>query len=197
MTLQQELTSWLSPESKKTNAAPAIGSKAPSSERLAIPSANGKSVVVTFLRHCGCPFAEKTFRNLREAASNNPDIRFVAVSHSDQGSTDRWLDALGGGKGAVELLVDPGRDLFAQWGLGVSSLWHVLSPWSMYSVYRLGKEEGIWNRPTESGNRWQTAGSWAADKEGVVRWGGPSKQADDVSEFGQAVKALKEPKANL
>lgn len=55
MTLQQELTSWLSPESKKTNEAPAIGSKAPSSERLAIPSANGKSVVVTFLRHCGCP----------------------------------------------------------------------------------------------------------------------------------------------
>ncbi|KAH7034236.1 hypothetical protein B0J12DRAFT_713524 [Macrophomina phaseolina] len=189
MTFQQELTSWLSPEAKQANEAPVIGSRALSSERLAVPGGDGKQVVVTFLRHCGCPFAEKTFRNMREAASKNPDIRFVAVSQSDQGSTDRWLEALGGGKGAVEVLVDPQRDLFAQWGLGVSSLWHVLSPWSMYSVYRLGKEE--------ERSRWQTAGSWAVDKEGVIRWGGPAQQADDVPDFGQAVKELKEPKATL
>ncbi|KAF4542125.1 Alkyl hydroperoxide reductase subunit C [Lasiodiplodia theobromae] len=209
MTFQQELTSWLSPEAKKTNEVPAIGSKAPSSERLPVPGADGKPVVVTFLRHCGCPFAEKTFRRLREAASGNADVRFVAVSHSDQASTERWLDSLSGGGGgggittgpAVELVVDAERDVFAQWGLGVSSLWHVLSPWSMYSVYRLGRDEGIWNRPTESGNRWQTAGSFAVDGEGVVRWGGPARQADDVPDFGQAVKALREqqqqPKANL
>ncbi|KAL1652027.1 hypothetical protein SLS58_000150 [Diplodia intermedia] len=197
MTFQQELTSWLSPEAKKTNEAPAIGSKAPSSEQLAIPAADGRPVVVTFLRHCGCPFAEKTFRNLREAASRNPDIRFVAVSHSDQAATDRWLDSLGGGKGSTELLIDAERDLFAQWGLGASSLWHVLSPWSMYSVYRLGRDEGIWNRPTESGNRWQMAGSFAVDGEGVVRWGGPAKQADDVPGFGEAVGALKQTKASL
>lgn len=137
-------------------------------------------------------------------------MRFVAVSHSDQASTERWLDSLSGGgsggggigiTGAVELVVDAERDVFAQWGLGVSSLWHVLSPWSMYSVYRLGRDEGIWNRPTESGNRWQTAGSFAVDGEGVVRWGGPARQADDVPDFGQAVNALREqqlqPKASL
>lgn len=55
MTFQQELTSWLSPEAKKTNEVPAIGAKAPSSGGLAIPSADGRPVVATFLRHCGCP----------------------------------------------------------------------------------------------------------------------------------------------
>ncbi|GME22740.1 Alkyl hydroperoxide reductase subunit C [Neofusicoccum parvum] len=192
MTFQQELTSWLSPEAKKTHEAPALGSKAPSSDQLPVPGADGKPVVVTFLRHCGCPFAEKTFRNLREAASRNPDIRFVAVSHSDRGSTERWLAAVGGGTGGVALVVDAERELFARWGLGTSSLWHVLSPWSMYSVYRLGADEGIWNRPTESGNRWQTAGSFVADAGGVVRWGGPARQADDVPDFGLAVRALRE-----
>lgn len=58
-------------------------------------------------------------------------------------------------------------------------------------MYALGKGEGIWNRPTESGSRWQTAGSWAVDGEGVVRWGGLSKSADDVPTFGESVKVLK------
>lgn len=57
-------------------------------------------------------------------------------------------------------------------------------------MYQLGKSEGIWNRPTESGTRWQTSGSWAVDGKGVVRWGGVAKSADDVPEFGEAVKAL-------
>lgn len=57
MTFQQELTSWLSPEAKQANEAPVIGSRALSSERLAVPGGDGKQVVVTFLRHCGCPCA--------------------------------------------------------------------------------------------------------------------------------------------
>lgn len=60
----------------------------------------------------------------------------------------------------------------------------------MWSVYSLGKREGIWNRPTESGTRWQMAGSWAVDGEGVVRWGGVAKAADDVPDFKQAVVVL-------
>lgn len=67
---------------------------------------------------------------------------------------------------------------------------HVLSPGGLYSVYKLGKEEGIWNRPTSSGSRWQTAGSWAVDKEGKVQWGGPSSRADEIPDFEEAVKAI-------
>jgi hypothetical protein len=69
---------------------------------------------------------------------------------------------------------------------------HVLSPASMMSVYRLGKERGIWNRPTESGSRWQSGGNFAVDGEGLVRWGGVAGRADEVVEFGEIVKALDE-----
>ena len=60
----------------------------------------------------------------------------------------------------------------------------------MWNVYQLGKTEGIWNRPTESGTRWQMSGSWAMDAKGVVKWGGVSKSADDVPEFEDAVAAV-------
>lgn len=54
----------------------------------------------------------------------------------------------------------------------------------------LGKREEIWNRPTESGSRWQISGSFAVDGDGRVGWGGRAKGADDVPDFGKAVKAL-------
>lgn len=66
----------------------------------------------------------------------------------------------------------------------------MLNPWSMWNVYVLGREEEIWNRPTESGSRWQTAGSWAVDGEGTVRWGGVAGSADEVRDFGEAVEKL-------
>lgn len=86
--------------------------------------------------------------------------------------------------------MDESRTLYALWGLRISNSWHVLNPWSLYSVYKLGKVEGIWNRPTESGSRWQTAGSWAIDEKGVVRWGGAAKTADEVPDFKEALLAV-------
>ncbi|KAF2137032.1 uncharacterized protein K452DRAFT_236552 [Aplosporella prunicola CBS 121167] len=193
MSLAQEFSSWRTPEAKPMDPVPEIGSTAPSTDKLGIPGADGRSTVVTFLRHCGCPFAEKTFLSMRATAASHPSIRFVAVSHSDAAATDKWLGALGGpgtGDAAVTVLSDPDRTLFARWGLGVSSFWHVLSPWALWAVYRLGADEGIWNRPTESGNRWQTAGSFAVDARGKVVWGRPAASASEVVEFGDAVAAL-------
>jgi hypothetical protein len=90
----------------------------------------------------------------------------------------------------VQVVVDAERELYAQWGLGVSSAWHVLNPWSMYSLYKLGSTEKIWNKPTESGNRWQSAGSFAVDDKGAVRWTRAAKAADDIPDFNEALKAL-------
>lgn len=64
------------------------------------------------------------------------------------------------------------------------------SPWVLYSVYRLGKEEGIWNLAAESGSRWQISGAFAVDGEGVVKWAHVDKAADDVPDLKHAVKAL-------
>ncbi|KAK8195291.1 hypothetical protein HDK77DRAFT_165170 [Phyllosticta capitalensis] len=190
MTFQQEFRSWLSPEQKKTNPVPEIGSRAPSADKLSFPGAEAKPAVITFLRHCGCPFAEKTFTALRAAAAANPDVCFIAVSQSEDAATQRWIEAVGGA-GAVQVVVDAERNLYAAWGLGVSSYWHVLSPGSMYSVFKLGRQEGIWNKPTESGNRWQTAGTFAVDAEGIVRWGRPAARADDFPDFEEAVRAAR------
>lgn len=90
----------------------------------------------------------------------------------------------------MKVIVDEERELYAQWGLGASSAWHILNPWSMYSVYALGKKEGIWNRPTESGTRWQTSGAFAIDVEGNVVWERVAKAADDVPDFREALKEL-------
>jgi len=136
--------------------------------------------------------AEKTFLNMRDVASRHLDIHFIAVSHSDAPSTGRWLASLPdpSKNSDVTILVDDERELYATWGLGVSSFWHVLSPWSLYSAYKLGKRDSIWNRPTESGTRWQTSGSFAVNGEGIVKWSRPSASADEVPDFEDALPSL-------
>ncbi|PSN64577.1 hypothetical protein BS50DRAFT_590371 [Corynespora cassiicola Philippines] len=188
MSWQTELRSWMFPRAVVPAAPPDIGQPAPTSH----VKTGDKPVVVAFLRHCGCPFAEKTFLDLRASAVAHPDIRHVAVSHSDQPSTDRWLASLPdpSNNQKVEMIVDPEREVYAAWGLGLSSFWHFLSPSSLHSVYTLGKEEGIWNRPTESGSRWQSSGSFAVDADGLVNWGRPNESADEIPNFEEAVEAL-------
>ncbi|KAJ7625550.1 hypothetical protein FB45DRAFT_921739 [Roridomyces roridus] len=197
MTFLQELNSYRVPKAKPTSPPPAVGSKAPSLDGLRMPSPDKRPTIVTFLRHCGCPFAEKTFRLLSAKAAATPGIRFVAVSHSDQAATDGWLTAIGGADSQVQVVVDAERELFAAWGLGLSSLGDWLSPRTLSAVYRLGKSEGIWNRPTESGSRWQKAGSFGVDGEGIVKWGVVSKGADEIGDFEEAVRALDAASARL
>ena len=94
MTWQTELNSWLSPPSVQTAETPTVGQKAPPTPKLNIPAKDGKPTIISFLRHCGCPFAEKTFLNMRDMAAAHRDVDWVAVSHSEQGATERWLAAL-------------------------------------------------------------------------------------------------------
>lgn len=135
--------------------------------------------------------AEKVFLKLREAADQNPNIHCIAVSHSDQPSTEKWVKDVGGA-GKVEVLVDHERHLFAVYGLTASSFWAVLNPWSLSNVVNLGKQEGIWNRPTESGSRWQTAGLFAVNGGGKVVYSHPAQTADDLGDVKVAVDSTKE-----
>jgi hypothetical protein len=57
-------------------------------------------------------------------------------------------------------------------------------------VFQLGKQENIWNRPTESGNRWQTSGAFGVDRDGVVRWLQIAANAGDMPKFEEAITAL-------
>ena len=132
--------------------------------------------------------AEKTFLELRKLAAKHPEINFLAISHSDQEATDKWIIS-SGGQWDVEVIVDAERESYAQWGLGVSSAWHVLNPWSLWSVRKVG-QEGIYVKPVESGSRWQTSGSYAIDGRGVVKWARVAPAADDIPNFKEALEAL-------
>ena len=191
MTFQQEISSWWSLKGPQLAEAPKIGSKAPDSPKLQLQE--GTPAVITFLRHCGCPFAEKTFLNLREVAKDQKDIDFIAVSHSEESSTNAWLKSLpqaGSEPSNLRVMVDHAVEIYAAWGLGPSSYAHVLDPRSLYSVWKLGRDEGIWNRPTESGSRWQTAGTFSVDANGILRWGGPTQRADEIPDFEKAVQGI-------
>lgn len=126
---------------------------------------------------------------MRKLADKNKDVNFVAISHSDEQSTEKWVISVGG-EWDVRVLVDAERELYALWGLGTSSSWHVLNPWSLYNTYKLGKYENIWNKPTESGSRWQTSGSFAVDKEGVIRWAKVASAASDIPDLDEALKSV-------
>lgn len=88
------------------------------------------------------------------------------------------------------MIIDPERKLYAAWGLGTSSVWHILNPWSLYSVYQLASVEKISNRPTETGTRWQVSGSFAVDRDGVVRWSEPAKAANHMPDYNEGLKTL-------
>jgi peroxiredoxin len=133
--------------------------------------------------------AEKVFRALTKLSSQYRSVHFIAVSHSSPETTERWVVSVGG-DWEVELVIDEERELYSQYGLGVSSSWHVLNPVSLYKVFQLGRTENIWNRPTESGTRWQTAGAFAVDRDGLVKWAHVARTADDMPDLNEALKAL-------
>lgn len=65
----------------------------------------------------------------------------------------------------------------------------MLSPSGLSSLISTARE-GITNRPTESGYRWQTSGTWAVNSSGHVIWGGPAKGAEDIPDFEDVVAKL-------
>ena len=116
-------------------------------------------------------------------------MRFIAVSHSSPEATENWIPQVGG-VWDTEVIVDQDRELYAQWGLGLSSTWHMASPLVLYSAFRLGTDEGIWNLPTESGTRWQKSGAFAVDRDGIVRWVFVAGSADAMPDLTAGLSAL-------
>ncbi|KAJ4367405.1 hypothetical protein N0V83_006987 [Neocucurbitaria cava] len=125
--------SWSTPPPPQTTVKdpPLIGERAQTSPKLKFPAVDGR------------PFTEKLFLQLRSLANRHTSIHFIAVSHCTQAATDEWLKKLGGAWN-VDVIIDPNRDLYALWGLGISNWGHVLHPRNGYNQYLLGKKEGVW-----------------------------------------------------
>lgn len=142
---------------------PSVGQRAPTDLPLHSPR---RWVLVAFLRHVGCPFAEHTVQALRAWALRHPEAAVLIVSHGDAASTQAWLQHIGGA-GQAQVLCDPERRLHGQWGVGYSNLWHFAGPASLLGVVRLWPQ-GIYNR-SASGTRWQRAATFLLD-QGQVVW---------------------------
>lgn len=165
-------------------ALPRVGQPAPPLPLTPVP---GRPYVLAFLRHTGCPFAEATMRNMRDLAAEAPDVQWFAISHAATEATRRWCEALGG-CGQVTVVSDPGRASYAAWGLGQTSVGHFLGRRSLASVSRLAAH-GIRNRHPH-GTRWQSAGTFAVDPAGAVRWVQIPEHAGDLPDLEQALAAL-------
>ncbi|KAI0526592.1 hypothetical protein F5B22DRAFT_586571 [Xylaria bambusicola] len=187
MSLAQEWESLKTLPKKDVKPSPEIGAKAPTHPNLTLPI--DKPTIIAFLRHCGCPFAEKTFKSLAKLSNDYKDINFVAVSHSSSEATERWVVKVGG-NWDVSVVIDEERDLYSLFGLGLSTTWHLMNPISLYNTLQLGKKENIWNRPTESGSRWQMSGAFAIDERGYVRWKSIAARSDDMPKWDAAIQSV-------
>jgi len=132
--------------------------------------------LVAFIRHVGCPFAEKTVRELRHLADDFPELQCIVVSHGDPQTTRRWLQAIGGAEG-LTLVIDESRTHYGAFGVGYSGAAHFLGPGTLIGVLGLlGK--GIRNR-IASGTRWQKSATFLLDASRTVLWcHNPSNAAD-------------------
>lgn len=183
-----DLRTFLRPAPVAVRPVPGVGELAP--DNALLPRSQGQPRLIAFLRHVGCPFAEATLQQLRAASEANPTIEFVAVSHASDEPTNAWCSACGG-VGRVRFVYDEGRTLYAAWGLGLTSLGHFLGRRSLGGVLSLARQ-GIRNRHP-SGTRWQMAGTFTIDAQGVVRWRYLPAHAGDLPDLAQAIASLSTP----
>ncbi|KAF1837620.1 hypothetical protein BDW02DRAFT_565927 [Decorospora gaudefroyi] len=186
------LASWTTPPPPQNpvREPPRIGERAQTNAKLRFPTVDGRPSVVLFLRFCGCPFTEKLFLQLRNLANRHTSIHFIAISHCTPAATSDWLRKLGGAWN-VDVSVDQNRELYALWGLGISTWAHVLHPRNGYNQVMLRKNEGVWGQQVGEGAcRWQVGGAYAVDGRGIVTWGGPMQSVDEAIRFEDGVKTL-------
>ena len=148
----------------------------------------GRPAIVAFLRHTGCPFAERTMQMMRIRAARAPEVQWIAVSHAAAPDTERWCRAVGGA-GNIVLASDPSRRTYAGWGLGRTNLGHFMGRRSLAEVAALARS-GVRNRHPD-GTRWQSAGTFALDGDGIVRWRQVPEHAGDLPDMDAALAALR------
>ncbi|ERS99674.1 uncharacterized protein SPSK_09717 [Sporothrix schenckii 1099-18] len=190
---------------------PVVDGPAPPSPEFNMP--RSKPVLIVFLRQCGDPFAEKTFRSLAALSEDRPELTCIAVSQASREVTDLWVADIGGAW-EVEVVADPERSLYARWGLGLNTSWQMFNPRALYATYALGRDEGIWSRAwgghkkvpvpsgstTESGsgsspngNKWQMGGAFAVDVAGGIRWVHVPVASEDIIDFNPVLELFGMP----
>ncbi|WRT63836.1 uncharacterized protein IL334_000761 [Kwoniella shivajii] len=180
------------PQSSPTSAPlPEIGSKAPSLPDVQIDG----PTLVAFVRHCGCPFAEKEIHLLSDQLKAHPQLKIIIVQHAEKDQVDQWFNEIGGPRLFLDtsrytLIPDPSRQLYANWGIGQLGWGGMINKSIMDSVSSLEKE-GINLRSTGKGSyRWQNSGGFAVDQNGFVKWRKIALDSSDICDYSQAANSL-------
>lgn len=162
------------PKEQTLGSSLSVGSKVPALQGQIMD--DGRMLVV-FLRHVGCPFAERAVKEVRAWSARHTNSEVVLVSHGSEEDTKAWLNRIGG-EGEATLIVDPARQVYGAWGLGYSKVSHFLGFKSLLTVMAL-LFKGIRNRKA-SGTRWQTSATFLIE-QGKVVWMHVPNSAGDFS----------------
>ncbi|KAK4056389.1 hypothetical protein OIO90_002532 [Microbotryomycetes sp. JL221] len=195
--LLNDLKSLLPSTHPAVSPLPTLGDRAPP---LPNEQTYSKPTIIAFVRHCGCPFAEKELKTLAEVANEswdkgNDELRAVVVSMSPPNVAQEWFESVGGlnfkHQDRVRLISDPDRTLYGGFGLGLLSFGSIFGLQSLKNLRALASSEGIVNTATRDGsNRWQNSGGFAIDEAGVVKWLHVASDASDVSDWRAARRVL-------
>ena len=150
------------PTTQVVSTVPRLGDKVSVTREFACSS----DVLFVFVRHIGCPFAERDIKVSNTWAAAHTDVTVVVVTHGDIAVRDAWLNVIGGVQ-HLHFHHDPERTLYGQFGLGYSSVWHFMGPESLWGGMSLWRK-GIRNRMA-SGTRWQRAGVFRV-RNGRLIW---------------------------
>lgn len=173
---------------------PSVGEKAPSVEGVNYTQSGH---LIAFVRHCGCPFAEKEVRQLARVAKENQKIRIVIVAHSADDVVQDWFKRIGAphfeSLDRVVVRADPDYRLYNAFGIGQLG-WDKLFTRETLSNVKALAAAGIKNTPTGQGsNRWLNSGGFAVDHGGILRWVKVAEQASDMCDYEEAVRTLSSP----
>lgn len=174
------------PVEQKVRKKRSVGDKMPSGTGLTLQK---DYLFIAFLRHIGCPFAEATVTRLRGAAQQYPEVDFLVVGHGEESIARQWLQLIGG-LGDLRYRHDPDRELYGRWGLGYSDWQHFLGKQSLTGALSLLRE-GVKNRMA-TGTRWQKAGAFLLDKQGIIRWKHAPESADELPDLELAMQSVME-----
>ncbi|WWC58127.1 uncharacterized protein I303_100662 [Kwoniella dejecticola CBS 10117] len=172
---------------------PEIGSTAPALPGISL---GGTPTLVAFVRHCGCPFAEKEVKLLSEELKKDGRLRVIIVQHAEEEQVESWFNEIGGPKlfpdgSRYTLLPDPSRETYAQWGIGQLPWLGMISPSVINNMNDLKKADNIDLRPTGVGSyRWQNSGGFAVDEEGILRWRKIAQDSSDICDYSEATKSV-------
>ncbi|PNS21105.1 hypothetical protein CAC42_3443 [Sphaceloma murrayae] len=178
----------------KVNPLPELGSAAPSlGNKATLP---GGPTLVAFVRHCGCPFAEKEVRMLGDEAERNSALHVVIVQHSSEADTKDWFDRIKGpdyfpDAKQVTLVSDVDRELYAAWGVGQLGWTQMVNADIMRRLHENKVKEGLDITKSDwTSYRWQNSGGFAVDAEGKVRWRHLASDSSDVGNWKEAADTL-------